>query len=211
MLYSTLRPLFFSLDPEHAHRLALEAARLASGLPGRRIAGTPVELMGLRFPNRVGLAAGFDKSAEAVDGLGRLGFGFIEIGHRDSESAGRPAPAATVSARERERADQSARVPERRCGRGREAPQGAALPRRARREHRQERGHAARPRARRLRRVPACAARRRRLRHGEHLVTEHGRAARSARARAARAAAARAAARARSRCCPAARAGCRCS
>ena len=80
MLYSTLRPLFFALDPEHAHRLALEAARLASGLPGRRIAGTPVELMGLRFPNRVGLAAGFDKSAEAVDGLGRLGFGFIEVG-----------------------------------------------------------------------------------------------------------------------------------
>jgi dihydroorotate dehydrogenase len=80
VLYSTLRPLFFALDPEHAHRLALEAARLASGLPGRRIAGTPVDLMGLRFPNRVGLAAGFDKSAEAVDGLGRLGFGFVEVG-----------------------------------------------------------------------------------------------------------------------------------
>ena len=80
MLYSTLRPLFFTLDPEHAHRLALEAARVAGGLPGRRIAGSPVELMGLRFPNRVGLAAGFDKSAEAVDGLGRLGFGFIEVG-----------------------------------------------------------------------------------------------------------------------------------
>ena len=80
MLYSTLRPLFFTLDPEHAHRLALEAARSSSGLPGRRIAGSPVELMGLTFPNRVGLAAGFDKSAEAVDGLGRLGFGFIEVG-----------------------------------------------------------------------------------------------------------------------------------
>jgi dihydroorotate dehydrogenase len=80
MLYSTLRPLFFALDPEHAHRLALQAARLASGLPSRRIAGTPVELFGARFPNRVGLAAGFDKNAEAVDGLGRLGFGFIEVG-----------------------------------------------------------------------------------------------------------------------------------
>ncbi len=80
MLYSTLRPLFFTLDPEHAHRLALEAARLASGLPSRRIAGAPVELFGTRFPNRVGLAAGFDKNAEAVDGLGRLGFGFIEVG-----------------------------------------------------------------------------------------------------------------------------------
>ncbi len=93
MLYSTLRPLFFALDPEHAHRLALEAARLASGLPGRRIAGTPVELMGLRFPNRVGLAAGFDKSAEAVDGLGRLGFGLIEVGTVTARAqGGQPRP-----------------------------------------------------------------------------------------------------------------------
>jgi dihydroorotate dehydrogenase len=80
MLYSTLRPLFFALDPEHAHRLALEAARVASRVPGARPAGQPVELMGLAFPNRVGLAAGFDKNAVAVDGLGRLGFGFIEVG-----------------------------------------------------------------------------------------------------------------------------------
>ena len=93
MLYSTLRPLFFSLDPEHAHRLALEAARLASGLPGRRIAGTPVDLIGLRFPNRVGLAAGFDKSAEAVDGLGRLGFGFVEVGTVTARAqGGQPRP-----------------------------------------------------------------------------------------------------------------------
>ena len=93
MLYSTLRPLFFALDPEHAHRLALEAARLASGLSGRRIAGTPVELMGLRFPNRVGLAAGFDKSAEAVDGLGRLGFGLIEVGTVTARAqGGQPRP-----------------------------------------------------------------------------------------------------------------------
>ncbi len=93
MLYSTLRPLFFALDPEHAHRLALEAARLASGLPGRRIAGTPVELFGVKFPNRVGLAAGFDKSAEAVDGLGRLGFGFIEVGTVTARAqGGQPRP-----------------------------------------------------------------------------------------------------------------------
>jgi len=93
MLYSTLRPLFFALDPEHAHRLALEAARLASGLPGRRIAGTPVEVLGLRFPNRVGLAAGFDKNAEAVDGLGRLGFGFIEVGTVTARAqGGQPRP-----------------------------------------------------------------------------------------------------------------------
>ncbi len=80
MLYPTVRPLLFTLDPERAHRLALEAARASGYLPARRLPGSPVELMGLRFPNRVGLAAGFDKSAEAVDGLGGLGFGFIEVG-----------------------------------------------------------------------------------------------------------------------------------
>jgi dihydroorotate dehydrogenase len=80
MLYPAVRPLLFRLDPEQAHRLALQALRAAGRLPGRAPAGTPVELMGLRFPNRVGLAAGFDKNGEAVDGLGRLGFGFIEVG-----------------------------------------------------------------------------------------------------------------------------------
>jgi dihydroorotate dehydrogenase len=80
MLYPAVRPLLFRLDPERAHRLALQALAAAGRLPGRAPAGTPVELMGLRFANRVGLAAGFDKNAEAVDGLGRLGFGFIEVG-----------------------------------------------------------------------------------------------------------------------------------
>ncbi|HEX5049280.1 MAG TPA: quinone-dependent dihydroorotate dehydrogenase [Gammaproteobacteria bacterium] len=80
MLYPTFRPLLFGLDPERAHRLALRALGATGRLPPRDPPGTAVDLMGLRFPNRVGLAAGFDKSAEAVDGLGRLGFGFIEVG-----------------------------------------------------------------------------------------------------------------------------------
>jgi dihydroorotate dehydrogenase len=80
MLYPKVRRLLFTLDPERVHRLALETARASGYLPGRRLSGSPVELMGIRFPNRVGLAAGFDKNAEAVDGLGRLGFGFIEVG-----------------------------------------------------------------------------------------------------------------------------------
>src|SRR5512141_1800264 len=80
MLYPTVRSLLFAIDPERAHRLALEAIRTVGRAPGRAINGSPVELMGLRFPNRVGLAAGYDKNAEAVDGLGKLGFGFIEIG-----------------------------------------------------------------------------------------------------------------------------------
>src|SRR4051812_5735817 len=50
----------------------------SAGVVGRSDAG--VELLGLRFPNRVGLAAGFDKNACDVDSLGRLGFGFIEVG-----------------------------------------------------------------------------------------------------------------------------------
>ncbi len=80
MLYPTIRPILFALDPEHAHRLVLDGLRTAGRLPGGIVRGTPVDLLGLRFPNRVGLAAGFDKNAEAVDGLGKLGFGFLEIG-----------------------------------------------------------------------------------------------------------------------------------
>jgi len=80
MAYSAFRPALFTLDPERAHRLALDAARLYGRLPGRPLSGSAVNLMGLRFPNRLGLAAGFDKNAEAADGLGKLGFGFIEVG-----------------------------------------------------------------------------------------------------------------------------------
>src|SRR5262249_27571982 len=80
MLYPSIRPILFALDPERAHRLALDALRVAGRLPGGYARSFPVELLGLRFGNRVGLAAGFDKNAEAVDGLGRLGFGFLEIG-----------------------------------------------------------------------------------------------------------------------------------
>lgn len=84
-LYPLVRPALFALDPERAHRLALAALRTAGLLPsyaGKRLSSyhRPVELLGLRFHNRVGLAAGFDKNGVAVDGLGRLGFGFIEIG-----------------------------------------------------------------------------------------------------------------------------------
>src|SRR6185312_2543545 len=81
MWYRTLRPALFALEPERAHRLALQAFRL-SARRGPRIRGgaAPVKCLGLRFPNRVGLAAGFDKNAIALEGLGSLGFGFIEVG-----------------------------------------------------------------------------------------------------------------------------------
>lgn len=82
--YCLLRPLLFTLDAERAHELTLESIAILDtlGLPPRPRGdgGAPVEVMGLRFPNRVGLAAGLDKNGSCIDGLARLGFGFIEVG-----------------------------------------------------------------------------------------------------------------------------------
>ncbi len=80
MLYRLLRPLLFSLDPETAHRLTLKSADWFAGLLGASIPARPVRVMGIDFPNPVGLAAGLDKNAEHIDGLAALGFGFIEVG-----------------------------------------------------------------------------------------------------------------------------------
>lgn len=81
MLYPLLRPLLFSLDAEHAHELTLGTLTKHPGLvPQQRIAANAVRVMGIDFPNPVGLAAGLDKNGSAIDGLARLGFGFIEIG-----------------------------------------------------------------------------------------------------------------------------------
>jgi len=93
--YPALRPALFAVDPERAHALALAALRVAGRLPlrPRSPPAAPTELMGLRFPNRVGLAAGFDKNAVAVDGLGALGFGFVEVGTvTPRPQAGQPRP-----------------------------------------------------------------------------------------------------------------------
>ena len=80
MLYSLVKPILFSLDPELAHDISLQALqRLHRVLPVSRIE-KPVRVMGLDFPNPVGLAAGLDKNADYLDGLGKLGFGFIEVG-----------------------------------------------------------------------------------------------------------------------------------
>lgn len=74
-------PLLRKLDPEDAHRLAIGGLRLLP--PAKPRASDPklaVRAFGLNFPNPVGMAAGFDKNAEAPDALLRLGFGFVEIG-----------------------------------------------------------------------------------------------------------------------------------
>jgi dihydroorotate dehydrogenase len=85
MVYPLVRPLLFCLDPERAHRFTLRAlrqldrfglARAATPAP----AGCARTVMGIRFPNPVGLAAGLDKNGEYLDAVARLGFGFIEVG-----------------------------------------------------------------------------------------------------------------------------------
>ena len=85
MLYRALRPLLFALDPERAHGLSLKSldvlARLGiASLAATRAPRVPVRVMGLDFPNPVGLAAGLDKNGAHIDGFGALGFGFIEVG-----------------------------------------------------------------------------------------------------------------------------------
>lgn len=80
-MYAALRPLLFALPPEFAHKLALAALRGFGALPASAPPpGTGVELLGLSFPNRIGLAAGLDKDATATAGLAKLGFGFLEVG-----------------------------------------------------------------------------------------------------------------------------------
>jgi dihydroorotate dehydrogenase len=83
--YGLARPFLFGLDPETAHELTLASLARAQGTPlqlaySNTFVPDPVELAGLRFPNRVGLAAGLDKNARCIDGLGAMGFGFVEVG-----------------------------------------------------------------------------------------------------------------------------------
>ncbi len=85
MLYQLIRNIMFQLDAEKAHHLglaglnALEMSGLSSLLFPKTHA-TPVNVMGLTFPNAVGLAAGLDKNGDYIEALAALGFGFVEIG-----------------------------------------------------------------------------------------------------------------------------------
>ena len=92
--YASLRPLLFTLDAERAHRATIRALRLKPGcaVPADdpRLA---CEVAGLRFPNPVGLAAGFDKDAQVPDAMLGLGFGFVEVGTLTPfPQAGNPRP-----------------------------------------------------------------------------------------------------------------------
>ena len=83
--YALTRPFLFGLDPEAAHDLTLGSIARLQNTPAQclwaqtRVAD-PVTVAGLRFPNRIGLAAGLDKNGRCIDGLGAMGFGFIEVG-----------------------------------------------------------------------------------------------------------------------------------
>ncbi|MCU7940131.1 MAG: quinone-dependent dihydroorotate dehydrogenase [gamma proteobacterium symbiont of Bathyaustriella thionipta] len=84
-IYPLIRRFFFSIDAEKAHMLGLKALKLLHSLKlSAIIFGKPVsaprKVMGLTFPNAVGLAAGLDKNGDYIDALSAVGFGFIEIG-----------------------------------------------------------------------------------------------------------------------------------
>jgi dihydroorotate dehydrogenase len=83
--YALTRPFLFGLDPEHAHELTLDAIARLQNTPlqclwSQARVADPVTVAGLKFPNRVGLAAGLDKNGRCIDGLGAMGFGAIEVG-----------------------------------------------------------------------------------------------------------------------------------
>ena len=84
LLYALTRPLLFALDPERAHNLTLPALKRAAALGLTRVLSRPQAdprtVMGVPFPNPVGLAAGLDKDGAYIDALATLGFGSIEIG-----------------------------------------------------------------------------------------------------------------------------------
>ena len=96
--YALTRPFLFGLDPERAHELTLDAIASLQGTPLQCLwqqprIDDPVTVAGLKFRNRIGLAAGLDKNGRCIDGLGALGFGFIEVGTVTPKSQpGNPKP-----------------------------------------------------------------------------------------------------------------------
>ena len=83
--YALARPFLFGMDAEAAHELTMDMLARGQRTPLQwawchETVDDPVELAGLTFPNRVGLAAGLDKNARCIDALGAMGFGFVEVG-----------------------------------------------------------------------------------------------------------------------------------
>ena len=83
--YFLPRAVLFNMDPEAAHELTMAGLARFQNTPlaclwGAERVHDPVEVAGLSFPNRVGMAAGLDKNGRVIDGLGAMGFGFVEVG-----------------------------------------------------------------------------------------------------------------------------------
>ena len=83
--YPLVRHFLFKLDPEVVHELTIHQLAWMGGTPlevffRNKLPSRPVEVMGLKFDNPVGLAAGLDKDGDAIDAFGAMGFGFIEVG-----------------------------------------------------------------------------------------------------------------------------------
>ena len=97
-MYSHIRDLLFKLDAETSHEFSLDLIGAAERLQLINlclptIAANPVEVMGITFPNSVGLAAGLDKNGDYFNALGAMGFGFVEIGTvTPKPQAGNPKP-----------------------------------------------------------------------------------------------------------------------
>lgn len=97
-MFKLLRPALFALEPETAHHVAMGGLKLLEktplrGLIAQTLPSHPRTVMGIEFPNPVGLAAGLDKNGDYIDALAALGFGFIEIGTITPRAqAGNPKP-----------------------------------------------------------------------------------------------------------------------
>ena len=83
-LYTLARPILFSLDPENAHTLTMKSMKCAAALGATALLPKPKTdprtVMGITFPNPIGLAAGLDKDGTYIDGVAGMGFGFLEVG-----------------------------------------------------------------------------------------------------------------------------------
>jgi len=98
MFYRIMRSFLFMLNPEKAHDLSLKQLKLTYGTVldlfyRQKVQQRPVQVMGLTFPNSLGLAAGLDKNGECIDAFGAMGFGHIEVGTvTPVAQPGNPAP-----------------------------------------------------------------------------------------------------------------------
>ena len=84
-MYPLIRKIFFQCDPEKIHEFTIKSLKNLGGTPLKwmykgKVPNKPVEVMGITFPNPVGLAAGLDKNGECINAFDAMGFGFVEIG-----------------------------------------------------------------------------------------------------------------------------------